>query len=158
MNVPIIEKEGRLGLAASYLLQGKFEESKNLLKQKPVLGEYLAYINLKYGNPKEALQEYNKLLSDAVEAESLSLQIRTLHYKGLAYLGMKSIEKAQTTADELKELVQNSLNKKAIRFYQHLIGMMELERGNFSRAIKYKNFLFVLATNPSQFPPADALK
>ena len=47
------------------------------------------------------------------------------------------MEKALKEAEKLKEMLENSLFKKWIRFYHHLMGTIELERGNFSKAIDY---------------------
>ena len=141
---------GRDRLAALYLLQGRFEKSKNQIKQgielakkpgekrwKSDFHSYLAYMHLKSGNPEEALKECQKAWSSAVEAESPSWQRSALHYKGLTYLEMNSIDEAQRTADELKELIQKGMNRKIMRLYYHLIGMIELKRDNFAPAIEY---------------------
>jgi serine/threonine protein kinase/Flp pilus assembly protein TadD len=129
----------RLSLSDLYLLKGRLKKAKDLLKQSPDLSESLAYLNLKHGNPKEALQEYTKMVSDAIEDENLFGQIRALHLKGLTYVALNSIEEAQNTASELKELVQKSPYRKALRFYQHLMGGIELERGNFPQTVEYLN-------------------
>jgi len=78
-------------------------------------------------------------LDSAVEAEDLILQAGALHCKGLIYLEMKSIDEARKTADRLKELIQGGMNRKRIRRYYHLMGMIELKRENSSRAIEYLN-------------------
>jgi tetratricopeptide (TPR) repeat protein len=44
---------------------------------------------------------------------------------------------AQSTADELKELAQNELNKNYIRLYYHLVGVKELVGENYPEAIDY---------------------
>jgi len=126
----------RLKPASVYLLQGKINEAKQQLKDEPELGEFLADINLRYGNPEDALLEYNKRLSDSKGAESITGQIRALHNKGLAYIRMKSMDEVQATADELKEVIQESVYKKAMRFHLHLEGNIEFERGNFPESIE----------------------
>jgi len=141
---------GRDRLGALYLLQARFEESKDQAKQgiKLVkkLGEIgwksdfhlqLAYSHLKSGNPEEALKECQKAWSSAAEAESLSCQRRSLHYKGLTYLEMEAMDEAQRVADELKKLTQGGMNRKEMKLYHHLLGMIELKRNNFSQAIEY---------------------
>jgi tetratricopeptide (TPR) repeat protein len=52
---------------------------------------------------------------------------------------MKSMDEAKKTAVELKEFIQKGMNKKSIRLYHHLMGMIEFERENFSTAIEYFN-------------------
>ena len=125
-------------LAYINLSHGKLEGLRNTLNQAPQAMEaQLAHLFLKTGEFEKALRGFDKGLEDAVKNERVSGQINMMHHKGLAYLGMKSISDAQRTAKELKILIQNSLFKKAIRYYQHLMGMIELERENYSKAIKY---------------------
>jgi len=155
---------GRDRLGALYLLQGRFEKSKDQAKQGIELAEklsemewksdfhlQLAYRCLKSGNPEEALKECEKGWSSAVEAESIGEQRRALHYKGLTYLEMNSMDEAQTTADELKELIQKGMNRKIMRLYHHLMGMIELKRENFAQAIEY--FKKAISLLPSQHYP-----
>ena len=47
------------------------------------------------------------------------------------------MDEAQRAAAELKELIESGLNKKAIRYYHHLLGMIELKRKNFSKAVEF---------------------
>jgi len=152
---------GRRRLGGLYLLNGRYGELKNKMKQgielakelgdmwwKSELHLQLAYMHLNSGNPEEALKECNKAWDSAEEIESLSLQRLALHYKGLTYLEMRLMEKAQRTADELKELIQTEINSKAIRYHLHLEGMIELKKENFSRAIE--NFKKAISLLPSQ--------
>jgi tetratricopeptide (TPR) repeat protein len=140
----------RISLGILYMLQGKFEESKIQIKQgielTKKLGEKesesffhlkLAYLYLKSGNPEKALKECNKSWSSAVEAGSLRFKKFALHSKGLALIEMKLKDEAQRTADELKDEVQKGLNKKEIRLYYHLLGMLELQKENSAKAIEY---------------------
>jgi serine/threonine protein kinase/predicted Zn-dependent protease/predicted CopG family antitoxin len=147
---PISHIFGRTRLGGLYLLQGKFKKSKNQTEQgiekAKKLGEkqteslfhnLLAYNHLKSGNPEEAIAECDEAWSAADEAGSVIQQRVALHYKGLAYLEMKSFDKAQRVAAELKDMIESGLNRKGIRYYHHLMGMIELEKENFSEAIKY---------------------
>ena len=54
---------------------------------------------------------------------------------GLILINMKLLDDAQRTADELKDIIENWLNRKLMRYYYHLIGRIELEKGNSSKAI-----------------------
>jgi len=148
---------------ALYLLQGKFEKSKEQLNEAIELEEslteaalesrhhsYLAYVYTESGNHEKALEECNNAWISACEADQLILQILALHSRGLTYLGMKSIDEAFEISDELKELINKGFNKKAIRHYYHLLGMIELERNNFSKAIEYFNQ--ALSLLPFQYP------
>ena len=50
---------------------------------------------------------------------------------------MKSLAEAEKTADELKKAVEESLNEKDIRWHYHLIGLIALERKDYSKAVGY---------------------
>jgi tetratricopeptide (TPR) repeat protein len=141
---------GRNGLAFLYLLQGRFEKSKDTIKPgieltkrfgiKWVESEWhssLAYFHLKSGNPEEALAEIDEAWKSAVEAEEPSLQRHALFLKGYSYLEMKSLDKARKVADELREFIEKGMHRKAIRYHRTLIGMIELKRENFSKAVEY---------------------
>ena len=141
---------GRQSLGALYLSQGRFEKSEKQLKQGIILAKELAekrwesslqldytYRYLKSGRFKEALKEFQNTQEAAIQGESLFLQIFSLHYKGIAYLEMKSMDEAQRAAAELKELIESGMNKKAIRYSHHLMGMIELKRKNFSKAVEF---------------------
>jgi len=140
---------GRDRFAALYLLQGKFEKSENqlkmgveLVKELGAKGEEsefhikLAYLYLKLRKFEDALEECNKSWTCAVEAEDLADQRNVLLFKGLIYLEMESLGEAQKTADELKKLIRKEQNKKLIRDYHHLAGMIEFTKMNFAKAIK----------------------
>ncbi|UCC38958.1 MAG: protein kinase [Candidatus Aminicenantes bacterium] len=137
-------------LSDLYTLQGRFEESEDMLNRgielAEMLGEtswksqfhlHLAYLHLRAGETEKALEACDMALTSAVEAEDISLQTQALHYRGLTYLEMKSVDEARKIADELKELVQKGMNRKRIRRYYHLMGMIWLERENSSKAIEY---------------------
>ena len=130
MDEPVTKYTGIKRLCALSLLQGRFKESKEQLERgyemANNLGEVdwkkeshlrLAYLYLKSGNPQKALMESNNALSIATEGKRLSLQILPNYYKGLSYLALRSVNEAQTVADELKSLIEKGLNKKSIRHY-----------------------------------------
>lgn len=104
---------------------------------------------LKSGEPEKALEECNKVWSSAVKSEYLSRQRQILHYKGLAYLEMDSVDEAQKTADELRMLIEEGMMKKHIRFYLHLLGRIELKKDNIPEAIEY--FKEAISYMPSQY-------
>ncbi|NIM59829.1 MAG: protein kinase [Candidatus Aminicenantes bacterium] len=142
----------RTWLGHLYLSEGKFGKAEDQLKKglalSKKLGEKgsesgfysrLAYTYLKSGNLERALEESKNSEKSSVEERGCLYchQKWALLYKGLAYTGMKSMDEAQRTSDELKELIQKGLNKNYMRLYYHLVGVKELERENFSEAIEY---------------------
>jgi len=163
---PRAYEEGTKRLGALYLLQGMFEKSKEQVKQgialAVMLGEtewsswfhlYLAYMHLKSKNFEEALKEYDEVLTIASEAGILNRQREALYFKGRIQIEMNSMDESQKTAAELKELIENGMNRKAMRLYYNLMGMIELEKEDFSEAIESFNQALILL--PSQFNPDD---
>ena len=161
---PRAHDNGMRLLGSLYALQGRFEESEQMLNRgvelAEMLGEtgwksrfhlYKAYLYLKAQETEKALEECGKAWNSAVEAEDLTLQAGTLHCRGLTYIELKSIDEARKTADKLKELVRSGMNTKRIRRYYHLMGMIELERENSSKAIEYlKDAISLLPFEHSQ--------
>ncbi len=161
---PVAHQDGINRLSALYLLKGLFgkakEEAQLGIELGELLGEtdwrsgfhlYSASIYLKVKNYEEALKECESVLNISSEAGILSKQREALHLKGRIFLEMNREDQAQTAADELKNLLESGLNKKAERFYWHLIGMIELKKKNFQKAIQYFKQAVVLL--PSQMNP-----
>ncbi len=144
------QRIGRHDLANLFLLQGKFERAKEQVKQGIKLAEQagekgwasgfyssLAYLNLKTGNLKQALAEYQRSWNAAVESGNKKSQIRVLYCEGLSHLKLNSIDEALSISDRLKELIEKGGNKKIMRFYFLLMGNIELQRKNFEKAIEH---------------------
>jgi serine/threonine protein kinase/tetratricopeptide (TPR) repeat protein len=109
----------------------------------------LAYVHSQTGHHESALKECDQAWESAVQANrnSFSLQRYAMHMKGLIQLANQSIDKAQKTADRLRELIEAGMHKKSMRLYYHLMGQIELENSNFSQAIG----LFELALSLTSF-------
>jgi len=144
-----------------YLLQGKFEESKRIWEQglgivkeigekslDSLLHSKIAWTHLKSGNPAAAVKECEEAIRLAVETENLPDQRDALHCKGYALLELGSIDAAQKIAKELKELIKNGVNRKSIKYYYYLMGLIERKKGNLSGAISY--FKQAIAQEPYQ--------
>jgi len=151
-------------LGALSISEGKYDEAKVYaekgIKLSKRIGEKnwesefhlnLAYMHQKTGNPESALEECNEALRSAEEEESLRWQRHALHFKGLAFLSMKSVDEAQKVEVDLKKLVESAMNRKAFRFYYHLKGRIELENENYLKAIEY--FKKALSLLPHQWRP-----
>jgi tetratricopeptide (TPR) repeat protein len=141
---------GISGIAGSYLTQGRFNESANQYKKGIELSKergdkyweclfhlWTGYIYLKSDNLSEALDEYNNAWTIASEAGSLFNQEESSFFQGLTYLKMKSLSDAQRMADELKDSLESGLSKARMRYYYHLMGMIEFSKENYSKAIGY---------------------
>jgi len=143
---------GIIRLCRLYLSQGKFESIKDMMKKLSEtiiqLGKSLqtfhrtdlAYMHSRYGNFIEALKEYKEAKKIAIERKRsrymLELIRETLFYEAEAYLGLNSIAEAEKTAGELKESLENAIDKRAFRHYHRLIGLIELEKENYNLAVK----------------------
>jgi tetratricopeptide (TPR) repeat protein len=95
----------------------------------------------------------------AVEDEHLGNQKVALHRIALIYVEMERLAEAQKAAQELKELVEQGMNKKQMRRYYHTMGMIEIERKDYSKAIKYfkKGLPLFLPTSGWRLIYADSL-
>ena len=144
----------RRWLEILYRTQGKFNEAENQAQQGVELTKklglelsnwklgyhrILAYLYVKLGNPEEALKEQNKAWNISIENPWIEDQIQHLWIRGWIYTEIKSLDKAKKTAEELRNLVQKSLYKKHIRFYHQLMGLIELKKENYTKAINYLN-------------------
>jgi len=159
----IAHHHGRAWLASLYLQQGKFENSKEQIRIGIEVGKKvgerggesgwnleLAYRHLKTGNPEEALKWSIKADKTAVEwGCQYCHQKRALVYKGVSYLALNSLEDAQNTADELKEITLKEMNEKFMRYYYYLKGRIALNNNNFSSAIDF--FKEGISLLPSQY-------
>ena len=141
----------RSSLASLYLGMGKFEKSNEQLIMGKELGDKLGerggesgwylertYRHLRSGEPEKALEESIKAERTAVEWGCVYChQKRALVYKGVSYLALNSLEDAQNTADELKEITLKEMNEKFMRYYYYLMGRIAINNNNISMAIDY---------------------
>ncbi|MDH5466293.1 MAG: protein kinase [Candidatus Aminicenantes bacterium] len=147
---PSSQRIGRHKHADLNLLQGKFERAKEQAKQGIKLADktgekgwasrfysYLAYLYLETGDFKQALEECQKSWNSAVEGGKKVDQINALYWEGISRLKLNSTDEALRMADKLKELIEQGMNTKIMRFYFLLMGNIELERKNFTKAIEY---------------------
>ena len=161
---PVAHQDGINRLSALYLLQGLFDKAQEQAQLGIELGEllgetdwksgfhlYSASLHLKAGDLEKALKECESALNVSSEAGILSKQREVLHLKGLIFLEMNRMDQVQIIADDLRSLLESGLNKKAKRFYWHLLGMIELKKKNFQEAIQH--FKQAVALLPSQMEP-----
>jgi len=159
---PVTHAYGLTKLTSLYFTQGRFKEAQGLLErgiewsknagEKWAESDFhrsLGYAYLQSGNPEMALKEFDDSLSDYVDAEDLDGQRLVLYLKGIANLEMNSIEQAQKTAAELKKLIGEGKHRKAIRYYHHLIGRIELKKNDFPKAVE--NFQKAISLLPFQY-------
>ncbi len=130
--------EGRLDDAISQATQGlQLAEQVNDNPWKMWLSWRLAYLNMRAGNHQEALRICNTALQTDIQGVRLDLQRRVLYFKGLVEVAMNALGDARKTAAELRRQIERGLNRKEIRYYYHLGGMIEMANDNFNRAIEF---------------------
>ena len=153
---------GSMGMANLNLLQGKFEETKDILRpiidmgkkvgvNWPISEVYMkfAYIDLKTGDLQEALEDCDIAVEFALKAEDPNRQRRALHLKGLTYVRMNAADEALKTAEELRVLIRDSHNPNNMHFFHHLAGMVELKQKNLAKAIEnFKKALSLQTSDP----------
>jgi serine/threonine protein kinase/Tfp pilus assembly protein PilF len=131
-------------LASLCALQGKFQKLIEYAEQVGVLMENINREEWHYDvaltyqqsdKHEETLQQWKMALDEAVNADNLNQQRQCLHGIGMTYVVMDRIDEAQKTADEIIKLIEHGMNKKHMRYYLNLMGMIELKRGDFSKAI-----------------------
>ncbi len=141
----------RVALGTLNLLQGRFGEGRQHHRHGLELAEklgdnwwrvcfhiMLAHNYLKSGRPADALRECAIARDIAQESEDEFRWLRrVLYYRGRALLATNALEDARKAANGIEELVEKGVNKKEIRYSHHLLGLIELERKNYSRAIEY---------------------
>jgi serine/threonine protein kinase/Tfp pilus assembly protein PilF len=160
----------RNGLCSLDLIWGKYERAKSWLTggisnarelkikwAESVWHSDLAYILIQTGQPEEALRECEEAVESAIQANTdrSKGQRRAWWRKGLALLANRSLVEAQKTADELKEFIDAGIPNKEIWRYYHLMGQIELETGNYSKAIDF--FQQALSLTPSHPEQIDSL-
>ncbi len=134
-----------LCLARLYALQGKFQKLIEYAEQVDVLVEKIGREGWHYdvaltyqqsGRLDKALECWKMALDEAVKADNLNQQRQCLHGIGMTYVEMGRMDEAQNTADEIMKLVEDGMNKKHLRYNLNLMGMIELKRGDSSKAIE----------------------
>ena len=147
---PAGQATGYIRMIGLKILEGKFTEATSLFNQGIEFSQKLgqkrwelslhldtANFYVRSGNLKEAMEECDESWRNAEDITSPNGQRRALYIKGLALLKMGSMEEAQKTANDLKEMIEHGLKKKAIRLYYHISGMLEVEAGNYAKAVQF---------------------
>jgi tetratricopeptide (TPR) repeat protein/predicted Ser/Thr protein kinase len=164
---PVAILYARVGLASLYVLQGRFEEAVNQAQQAIDLSQksgqkswefywrlFLVGVYLESEKPKEALKELDQQWRIAVDEENPVRQRRVLHSKGLIYLEMQSMNEGQKTAEKLKQMIEEGMVQKEMRYYYHLMGMIEHKKERYSQAVEY--FKKAVSLLPVENDPFDA--
>jgi serine/threonine protein kinase/Flp pilus assembly protein TadD len=135
-------------LGAMYQLRGQFKRAEEEMAKGAELAQKiedkgwisdfhqsLAYVFLGSGRPDKALEEAVRSMRAAVEIDSLSRQKYVLSIKGYAELESGKTGDAQKTADALRALIDQDVNKKDIRYWDLLVGRILLSQRDYPGAI-----------------------
>jgi len=151
-NEVVARAWGIVGLTALNILQGRFKEAIKQCKIGVQLAEehgekvgawrlrrLLIYIQIQLGNPQEALEELDKMWDVAVAEKNPSWQTFVWRARAIAHAEMNSFDDARKSADESKKLLEQAANKKLMREYHYVTGLIELKKKNYSSAIESLN-------------------
>jgi tetratricopeptide (TPR) repeat protein len=146
---PIAHNAGLRKLAAHYVMQGMYDEALEQLEQGVELGDMLGetnwkawfYLNMAYVHLR--LNDFDKALETCKNSENIArdsgdadLLRRALHMRGVIQLEREGTEEARKTAMELQSVIEHGMQKKAIRYYHNLFGLIKLKERNFSGAVE----------------------
>jgi tetratricopeptide (TPR) repeat protein len=145
------------------LMRGQFKDSIELANEaieicKNIEDRYLlrswsryqAFMYSRLGHYERALELLDKVWEGAVKDNHGSMQRSVLTTKGLMYLEMNMLDKAQEMANQHKALAEKAADKDVIMNYYHLQGRIELEKGNYADAIAHiKRAISMLSANSS---------
>jgi len=154
------------GLCTLNLIRGKFGEAKSTLERgignavnlgiKWGEAEWrakLAYILSREGAHEKALEESEAASEAGGQAFRFGARNRrsAMHIKGLVQLAGGAEAEAREMAEELKQFTESGMNRKAIRFYYHLIGRIEAEGGNYEEAVRlFERAISYVPLSPQQ--------
>ncbi len=107
----------------------------------------MALVQEKNGRYREAYQafaqylklsaEYRKSAGESGLPYLPSQQKSDLFIKGRIQAELKSFDEARKTAEELKLLIDKEINRKEIRYYEYILGLIELEKKNYRQAADF---------------------
>jgi len=140
-----------LSLHNTMLAQGRYEEARVHLRDGIAFAEkyglddfgaelylVLLYNYIKAGQPEEAINAFDVSWEIAHNAGFFTeaLKRRLMHLSGMAMLEIGDLEEAQTISTSLKDFIDSGKNKKAIRLFYHLSGLIEERNGNLEKALE----------------------
>ena len=149
---------GWSGLAVLALLRGEISDALRLAQQnlKDAGGnqgdQAKAYMDLagslekagRFGEAFSAFDQYLRLSEQSRRtADEIGLpylprqQKEDLFFKGRIQAEMNKVEAARKTAEELKSLIDKGIDKSDLRYYEFLLGLVELTQKDYRKAVGY---------------------
>jgi len=147
---PMAEVDGLIGMMCLCDLQGRFTEffelSEQAVNKSKDMGNWIYELYLlswqvqhcsRHGQSEKAWEAIEKMRGLSHKKDSLWMDRLLLLTEGVHYVYTGSLKKAAHTADALREVIDQGLNTKEMRRFYFLMGMIDSERGNHSKAIEY---------------------
>jgi tetratricopeptide (TPR) repeat protein len=141
--------------ATSFIHEGKPEEAVNTFnefrsfaeKEKLVTNEIFSYAYQGFtvseaGNPKEGKEYFDKAIdligkSDLPPAAKENLNVRSMLWRFYYLTVNNDLDKAQVQSEECKAKIESRKNPDEEMFFSSLLGIFELKKGDYDKAIKY---------------------
>jgi tetratricopeptide (TPR) repeat protein len=150
MKEPFSRISGMDGLISLYASQGRFEKADTIAQQALSLStresqdewkryflEFTAQLDRRNGKSGRALQACEQILARVRETDDWAWQRSALYTRGLVLAEIGRFEEASRTAVALLAMIRKGMNPKLQRLYDHLQGVIELNRGNYTLAIEF---------------------
>lgn len=139
-----------IGGAICYdLLKGRFIKAEERAQEGIQLAKANGWESYEYwfriflGNLYNRKRDYDAALQEFEACKNLILRIGypaeerlTLFYLGRTHINLGSISKANNIANELKKVIDKEYNKKLIRDYFHLLGLIKLKEENYKKSFE----------------------
>jgi len=151
-------------LANLYLAKGQFERALDILNQAidevTAVGEIKwlsvfhhkkATILLAQGDLSGADAEIQTALEQLEQRDHVTGKLSALHTRGMILVAMGNLGGAERVADEIRAEIDGWLNPKLIRFWYHLVGLIDLARNDVGQAIEH--FEQTISLMPYQYYP-----
>jgi len=168
-NEPWFQLDALLYLRDMFLMQGKVEEAKAVLRKgleiaagaggersrtlRPMKGGIhleLSYLHRLTGDLSEALNEIDA--AEALGTAGVPLPVRLLADKAIVLLEMGRMEDFTKVAEEIKGQIEQGRKPKMMRIYYYLLGRREMAKGEPRQAAEYFWQAIDLLTVPGPNP------
>jgi serine/threonine protein kinase/Tfp pilus assembly protein PilF len=146
---PIARVTHLTSICGLLVCQGRFQEAKMQLElgmeMAGRIGEkvsargvrdYLSYVYWRTEDYAKAVELEDEIIEEATGEENLDRRRSALWHKGFILADMDRLDETRKAAEEIKVMIAKGMNKKLIREYHHLLGLIELKRGNHALAIE----------------------
>jgi len=141
---------GHFWMAHLYLIKGRYEKSEENIIQGIKLSEksglkyyeldfklFLAYLNFQHKHFTEAIALSKQAFEKALKYNFKENQVEAYHLLGLNLIEVDKIDEAKKCAEKLKKMIEKIGNKRSLRYYYHLIGLIAFKEDSVLKSIFY---------------------